>query len=579
MDQSEKKQIIRIADKADRAASKELARHLNIPLPIAELLCQRGIRTTESAQKYLNPKLSDIPSPYELKGMGDAVEVVLEAVATRTKVIIHGDYDVDGITATALLVDFIRSLDLEVTYHLPNRMVEGYGFSLESITRLADQVGKPALLITVDCGIAAVKEVRYAQELGFKVIVTDHHEPSLELPKADAVINPKQPGCNFTCKEISGVGVAFFLVMAIRRAMVERGFWSREDAPNLKNYLDLVALGTVADVMQLVDINRVLVKAGLEVISSRMRPGIWALCECLKTNEGNVSSEDISFRLAPRINAAGRLGNPEIAADLLLARESDRAMQLAATLETANNERRELERTALDEAVQLAEHQVEEGKKGIVLYGADWHPGVIGILAARIVDKFNLPVFVCTKDTAPGSKKLKASGRSVTGLNLFQALQGCQDVLVQFGGHAMAAGLTIEPEHLTTFSEIFDLCIQRMIEQAQPKTVMIDRVMKVEDDCRLIIQGLQQMEPFGHGNHEPIFLLKNIRLNKVSRLREHLKFVVQVNGQQVSGIGFFMEPSFDDASHRVDLSFKLKQTSFRGRKRIEAHAVNIQPTA
>ncbi len=578
MAQPEKKIILRVADRADSVLSREMADRLKIPLSLAELLYQRDICTLESAEKYLNPQLADIPSPSGLKGMDAAVELILEAVAARSSVIIHGDYDVDGITATALLVDFIKLLDLEVTYHLPNRMVEGYGLSRESIARLAEQVEVPALLITVDCGITAVEEVQYAKELGFKVIVTDHHEPSRIIPNADAVINPKQHGCNFSCKEISGVGVAFFLVMAVRRAMVERGFWSKEDAPNLKNYLDLVALGTVADVMQLVNINRILVKAGLEVISSRARPGIWALCECSKANSGTVSSEDISFRLAPRINAAGRLGKPELAAELLLCKKSDKAMQLAAALESANCERRELEKTALESAMEQAGQQAGQGRKGLVLYGKNWHPGVIGILAARIVDRFNLPVLVFTEDTAPGSKNLKASGRSIENINLFRALNECEEALVQFGGHAMAAGVTIESGNLTLFSDTFNACIENMIDTSQPKQLMIDRVLLNQDDCKALIQVLRQMEPFGQGNHEPIFLLKNIRLSKVSRLREHLKFSLQVNGQQVSGIGFFMERSFKDTANPIDLSFKLKQTSFRGRERIEAHAVHIQPT-
>ena len=250
---------------------RELSRDLEVPLILAELFYQRGYVTADAAKTFLDPKLADLPSPFGLKGMRKAVELILDVISRR-QVVVHGDYDVDGITATVLLVDFIRKLDLEVIYHLPNRMTEGYGLSMSSVEHLAEKVTMPALFITVDCGISSTDEIQYARKLGFKVIVTDHHEPSSELPTAQAIINPKQSDCQFQCKELSGVGVAFFLAMAIRIKMVEQGFWKKNNAPNLKKYLDYVALGTVGDVMKLVDTNRVLVKAGLEVITVRINP-------------------------------------------------------------------------------------------------------------------------------------------------------------------------------------------------------------------------------------------------------------------------------------------------------------------
>ncbi len=564
---------------AEAVTCRELACDLEIPLILAELLYQRGYVTADAAKTFLGPKLADLPSPFGLKGMRTAVELILETIVSRRQVVIHGDYDVDGITATVLLVDFLNKFGLEVIYHLPNRMTEGYGLSMNSVAQLAEKVTMPALFITVDCGISATEEIQYAVELGFKVIVTDHHEPSSELPPAQAIINPKQPGCTFKCKELSGVGVAFFLAMAVRRKMVEQGFWDRENVPNLKNYLDFVALGTVADVMELVDTNRILVKAGLEVITARNKPGIWALCERAGIGEGVVTAEDISFRLAPRINAAGRLGKPQLAADLLLSREVDEAQDLAIALEQANEKRRELEKTALDDAIKQAGQQVDSNRKGLVLFGSNWHPGVVGIIAARVVDRFRLPVLVFTRDSASDSKTLKASGRSVPELNLFQVLQQCDNFIVQFGGHPMAAGLTVVSENFVQFSEEFNNCVCRMMQGSEPEGVVIDMIVNVEDNCEEMAHSLKLMEPFGQGNPEPVFLLKNIRMQKVTRLRDHLKFSLQINGSPIHGIGFFKATLFEVASRPVDLGFKLKQTTFRGRERIEAHAVVINPTS
>jgi len=563
----------------DVKACQRISRELDVPLVLAELLYQRGFVTVGKARDYLQPKLVDLPSPFKLKGMHEAVELILSAVTTRQQIVIHGDYDVDGITATVLLADFLTSLDLEVSYHLPNRMKEGYGLSHFSLETLAEKMSMPALLLTVDCGITAVEEVRYAKKLGFKVIVTDHHESPENLPDADAIINPKQQGCEFPFKGLSGVGVSFFLAMAVRRKMVEKGFWERNSIPNLKSYLDLVALGTVADVMELVGINRILVKAGLEVITARNRPGIWALCECSKMKEPIVTAEDISFRLAPRINAAGRLGIPYLAADLLRSTNIDDALNRANELELANFKRRKLEQTALDDAMKSAKIQVDNNIKGIVLFGADWHPGVVGIIAARVADRFQLPTLVFTPDmTAQGDEIFKGSGRSVPGLNLFNLLQQSDSHIVQFGGHAMAAGLTVASDNFGAFKAEFDNYAQLMMRDIDKPGIFIDRIMNSRDDCQELSRCLALMEPFGQGNPEPVFLLNNIQMKKVAKLREHLKFHVTINGSTVQGIGFFMARHFETATQRINLGFKLKQTSFRGRERIEAHAVSIVPT-
>ncbi len=572
----------------DAARCKKLAHNLHVPDIVAELLYQRDLTTADAAQTFLFPKLAELPSPLSLKGLPEAVDLLAETVHSGWPVVIHGDYDVDGITSTVLLSDFLKKLGIDAVCHLPNRLTDDYGLTMRSVAALAEKVTMPAVLITVDCGISTAKEVRYAKELGFKVIITDHHQPSSDpekMPDADAVINPQQQGCDFPYKELCGVGVVFFLLMALRRKMVGEGVWTEDTMPNLRDYLDLVALGTVADVMPLTEVNRILVKAGLEVISERHRPGIRALCAQAGMKEGFVSAENIAYQLAPRINAAGRLGNPQLAADLLLS-PAGSAAELAIELDQANILRRELEAAMLDEAVRQAEQQISKDHHvSLVLYGADWHLGVIGIIASRMVDRYQLPTLVFTGDTQPYAtdqvpeKVAKGSGRSVEGLNLHQALELCQDRIIRFGGHAMAAGLTVCMKEFDEFRAEFDSCISKMEGKEQRWGVPIDAVLSEREDCQELVRGLQLMEPFGEGNPEPVFLLKNIQLEHVQRLREHLKFSVRINGGQISGIGFFMaEEHFETALGKVDLSFKLKETCFRGRKRLEAHAVAVLST-
>jgi single-stranded-DNA-specific exonuclease len=572
----------------DIATSQKIAQALQLPQIIAELLYRRGWTTPEKTGPFLSPQLAELPPPAALKGVDEAVDLLVKTIQDQHQVVIHGDYDVDGITATVLLTDFLAKLGVEAIWHLPNRLTDDYGLTMKSVAGLAKKVCMPALMITVDCGITSAEEVAYAKELGFQVIITDHHQvPSdpAKVPQADAVINPRQKDCEFAYKGLSGVGVAFFLIMALRRRMVELGIWTQQTMPNLRNSLDLVALGTVADVMSLTGVNRILVKAGLEVLAEQGRPGVRALCKATKTGQGMITAEDIAFQLAPRINAAGRLGTPELAAELLLSTK-DRAQNLAQELDQANLLRRELETAVLDEATHQAEEQLKKGMNSLVLYGRNWHLGVIGIIASRMVDRFQLPTLVFTGDTPPYSTEagevtvIKGSGRSVPGLNLHQALELCQGQILRFGGHAMAAGLTVRHDAFEKFRDLFDTQIQKMDCDEQELGIRVDVLFDDQQDCRAILRGLQQMEPFGEGNPEPVFLARNIQLEDVHCLREHLKFSLQLNGTRLSGIGFFMaEQQAPAVAGQVDLAFRLKESSFRGRKRLDVHAVAVRPTA
>ncbi|NOQ45525.1 MAG: single-stranded-DNA-specific exonuclease RecJ [Desulfobulbaceae bacterium] len=558
----------------------KFAGELNVPPVVAHLLLQRGFNTLDLARKFLFPQLTDLPSPFLMKGMNEAVSYIYRAVQEKWPVVIHGDYDVDGISATVLLLDFLHAMGLiSVQHHLPNRLKQGYGLSCDYISTLAETVSAPALLITVDCGISAVKEVELAKKHGFFTIITDHHEPPDILPKADVILNPKQPECSFPFSGLSGVGVAFYFAMGIRAEFVRNGFWNKSTAPNLKQYLDLVALGTVADVMPLTETNRTLVRAGLEVITSRKRPGIWALCERAGLVEGFVTAEDISYRLAPRLNAAGRLGKPDLAARLLLSKKANEALDLAGELELINTQRRQHEEDALNDALLEGERQVKLACHALVIYGKGWHPGVIGIIASRVVDVYYKPAIVFTDDCTGENNLIKGSGRSIEGINLYESLKKCSDCIEQFGGHTMAVGLSVDKDQLEGFTDKFNGVIAEKSLSDKKKPILVDYSPKDNSIFeKSFFSSYRNLEPFGQGNPEPVFLKTKQQLQKPSLVKNHLKFILNENGQTVRGIGFGLGEQLNLTKKNIDLIFKIKNSTFRGVERIELHAVSIVPS-
>jgi single-stranded-DNA-specific exonuclease len=550
------------------------AREFGIPHQLGEILYTRGVTTLEQAQEYFFPQLSMLPMPDKMKGMRKAVACIMETCGKKQPIFIHGDYDVDGISATALLVTFFREIGRKVFFYIPNRLEERYGLSIRSIDRLVNQCpNKGGVLISVDCGISAIGEVVYARQLGLRVVVTDHHEPQETLPDADAILNPKQPGCTFPFNSLAGVGVAFFLIMALRKAMGVN--------INLKKFLDLAALGTVADVVPLVGVNRILVRAGLEVLSSRNRFGVFSLCECSGLEDREILSEDISFKLAPRINASGRLGFPLTGVSLLLAENMSQARDAARELERMNDTRKELEGKALVSIDTSCVDQLRAGGNGLTVYQPDCHAGVLGILASRVVDRYHRPVIVFTDDQKDGAGggKLRGSGRSIRGINLFRILEHCSQVIEQFGGHAMAVGLTVQKEYLQQFSQMFDCQVQQLIGGLHDKAhLMVDYRMP---DASFLSTGfaraLQWMQPFGEGNPEPVFVLPGQKLIAPKVRNEHLIFQVQGEGRIFSGVGFHLARSGVNVNQSVDLIFQLKRSWFRGVERSQMHALKLVP--
>lgn len=506
--------------------AKKLANALRIPILLAQLLLNRGLEEPAQAHHFLFPKLSDLHNPFLLRDMNRAVFRIGQAIANQEKIMIYGDYDVDGLTGTALIYHFLSQLTPHVDCYIPHRIHEGYGLNIEAVRKIAAQGF--GLIITTDCGISDNEAIALAKHLGLDVIVVDHHQLPPDLPPAYATINPKRPGCRFPFKELAGVGVSFNLIIALRQYLKDRGVWERRETPNLKAYLDLVALGTIADIVPLIDENRILVKYGLEVLRETDRPGLNALKAVSGLNH-KLNAWDVAFRLAPRLNAAGRIAEPILALRLLISEDIQEAQKLAEQLDQLNKERQRLEERVWKEANRLVK---ETGH--CVLAHPDWHPGVIGIVAGRLTEVFNQPTILISLWQGQG----RGSGRSLNGFNLYQALHHCASHLKSYGGHEQAAGLKIMPENLEKFINQFEELVKNDFEEYVPK-LYVDAEVDLAEINRNFLQYLPLFEPHGLGNPEPIFCSKPIKIKQSIIVNEkHLKLLVGQNDVMFEAIGF-----------------------------------------
>ncbi len=431
---------------------QELSCRHQLPELVARILLNRGLAQAQDIDAFLDPTLSQLLPPAGLQDLPEAAARLARAVARRETVIVYGDYDVDGLTATAVLRHFLESLGTRVISYIPSRLTQGYGLHAPALVELAEKAG---VLVTVDCGISNAAEVAQARDLGLEIIVTDHHEPPSELPPALAVINPKRPDCGYAFKELAGVGVALNLVLGLRACLREQGWFADRPEPNIKDYLDLVALGTAADVAPLTGVNRILVSHGLKLLSEGRRPGIQALKEVAGLSEGPLSLRDVVFKLAPRINAAGRMGQSRAALELLLTEDRDQARQLARVLDRLNKERQVEQAVILEAAEAQIQRQGFQDRPALVLAEVGWHPGIIGIVAAKLVERYHRPVALLSQQDGLG----RGSARSVESFDLFAGLVACEEHLVQFGGHTAAAGFTLDLEKLETFRQAFETVV------------------------------------------------------------------------------------------------------------------------
>lgn len=533
-----------------------------IPKLLARLLVNRGICDPKEASGYLTPTLSTLHDPMLLSGMEPAVERLCLALSKGERVCVHGDYDVDGVSSVALLVSFFRAVGLECFSYIPKRLTEGYGLSAQGVEAAAK--GGAAILVTVDCGITSVAEALLCREAGIDLIVTDHHAPAEQLPEAYAIINPLQPGCRFPFKSLAGVGVAFHIVIALRARLRAQGNLPAPE-PDIREYLDLVALGTVADVVPLLGANRVLVSYGLKQLSASSRVGMQAL-KAVAGVSGEVGCGAVGFRLAPRINAAGRLEDAALGLELLLTSDAPKAQIIAAALDDSNAQRQALERSTLEEAQGMLAEGACRGRKSIVLGSPLWHPGVIGIVASRIAELFHRPVILFAFEDGTG----RGSGRSISRFHLLDAIRSCADHLLRFGGHSHAAGLSIAEDEMERFALSFDQAAAGALDaDALIPSIAYDLELSAAEINASLTTELEQMKPFGMGNPEPLFLLKDAQVTACRVLKGgHLKLTLSCGGRSFEAIGFGLAEKGGGAK-RVDLLFTPGMNVWNGKSSLQ----------
>ena len=540
---------------SDELSIQRLTDSLNISPILARLLVLRDIKTFNQAKQFFRPSIESLHDPFLLDQMESATTRVITALTENQKICIYGDYDVDGTCATALLYMFLKELDANVEFYIPRRLEEGYGISTTAID-IVKQKGTQ-LMIAVDCGITAITETDYANKLGIDVIICDHHQPKDDIPKAFAVLDPLKPGCNYPFKYLSGAGVAFKLAQGLCERIGKRGL-------PLK-YLDLVALAGAADIVPLTDENRILVNEGLNQVNLNPRPGIEALIEMSRLQPGHLSSGQIVFTVAPRINAVGRLGDAERAVNLLIATNKKDALKLAEVLETENYERRKIDVDTFEAAKELVDSQIDlDEELAIVLHNEHWHPGVIGIVASRLVEKYYRPSVLLT--TIDGIAK--GSARSINGFNIYEALQKCNDLLLHFGGHQAAAGLAMELDKVDEFRlRLNEVLKSSITSEDLSEEITIDSKIKFSEITPKFLRILDQFAPFGPGNLRPVFLSENVHPANVPRIvgNNHLVASFRQTGTDkvFDSIGFNMGDHFDlikNNNHELDIVFSVDKT-------------------
>jgi single-stranded-DNA-specific exonuclease len=514
---------------------------------------------------FFRPDITDLHDPFLMDGMDRAVERIGRALASNEAILIYGDYDVDGTNGTALLWSFFRSIGAQVSYFIPDRIRDGYGLSKRGIA-VAGERGA-TLLIAVDCGVTAVETVQAARNAGMDVIICDHHEPGETLPDATALLDPLRPGCRYPFKSLSGCGVAFKLVQALVSTEPVQSLLRLDSDALLSSYLDLVTLATTADIVPLTGENRVLVKLGLDVLNSTPRPGIRALIETSRTKQGRITAGQIVFILAPRINAVGRIGDAMRAVEMLTSESYDEALALARVAEEDNRTRKKLDEETFLEAQQIVEDFLDvETDSAIVLHQESWHPGVIGIVASRLVERYYRPTIMLT--TVDGV--VKGSARSISGFDIHQALKRCEDTLLQFGGHKYAAGLSVDPNRVEEFKEAFNAVAKELLtDELLTPRINIEAEIDLDELTPKLVNVLNRFAPYGPGNLRPVFAARNVELHGQPKIvgNNHLRFKVRKNGRVFDAIGFNLGGLIErlqDGRKTVDIAFSLDEGEYAG---------------
>ncbi len=544
--------------------SFELAKRLKISTPLAQIILNRNI---DKPEEFLRPRLANLRDPFDLPNIKKAAKRVLTAIKNKENILVYGDYDVDGITSSVVVLETLQFLGAKPKHYIPYRYNEGYSLNIEAIKKAKEE--NTNLIITVDCGVSNLKEIEFANSLGIDVVVTDHHNIPKELPPAIAIVNPKLIKEDHPSKSLAGVGVAFKFVWALlRQAKIKDNLF-------LTDLLDLVTLGTIADVVPLTEENRVLSSAGLKILNKKKRLGIKHLVEAARVS-GDVTIRHVNFAIAPRINAAGRLEHASISLNLLTAQSPDEAQSIAEQLNSINKDRQNIGSKIFDEAVAKIELEKLDDKKVLVLKGDNWHPGVIGIVASKLADKYYRPAILIGSKGEVG----RGSARSVDEINIYQILLECQDLFTSFGGHACAAGFEINLDDYDSFCKTIEKKADQFLTPDKLKPhIIIDGNLQTENLTLNLAKEIDLLAPFGEGNEIPIFISKEMKLEELKKVGSnglHLK--ARFNGIDTIGFGLGHLVESLSLSKRYDLLYNLECNEWNGFERVQLKLIDIKPS-
>jgi len=561
-----------LKERGDESVVTTLAAEMGVPTPVASLMAQRGITNRREAEDFFNPSLSSLHDPFLMKDMNRAVDRISTAISRNEKILVYGDYDVDGTTSVALLYSFLREWHSSLDYYIPDRYHEGYGLSQQGIDYAADR--KCRLIIALDCGIKAVDRVKYAKSKGIDIIICDHHLPGDEIPDATAVLDPKQPGCNYPYKELSGCGVGFKLMQA---------YCQVQNIPFEKiiPYLDLVAVSIGSDIVPMTGENRILAYYGLKQLNESPRLGFLKIIEKARIRMP-LAIEDVVFRIGPRINAAGRMESGSKAVELLISQNAYEALTICEAIDRSNDDRRKKDSEITSEARRMVSEDDRNGDaRTTVLFRQGWHKGVIGIVASRLIETYYRPTIILTE-----SKDGFATGsaRSVPGYDLYQAIESCSDLLESFGGHMFAAGLTLRQENLQLFRERFEKFVSETIrEEHLVPSVNVDQEISLEEVTPEFYRYLNRFQPFGPENTAPIFVsrrVKTLACQPVGNNGTHLKLsFARHNAEPMDAIAFGQSDTMDifrDSGGVVDIAYSVEMNEFRGKRSIQLNIKDIK---
>lgn len=560
---------------ADPQVAEGIAQSYGFSRAMARALVTRGLVDHDEIDKFLLPRLADLTDPFALPGMTVAVELILSHIEQGSSILVYGDYDVDGVTATALMIQVLSGLGAVAVPFLPHRIEDGYGLGVETLHRCIENY-HPNLIITVDCGTSSVEAVREAARLGIDVIVTDHHEPAAEgVAEACAIVNPKLGGCPEDIRMLAGVGVAFKVCHGLIKAGRQRQMEAAEKV-DLKTYMELVAVGTVADIVPLLKENRILVYHGLKLLNETKSVGLRTLIEAAGIS-GNVDTYHIGFMIGPRINAAGRLGNAEAALELVLTEQEPRARILAQQLDDASRKRQEIEDRIVSEACEDLDRRFNAGTDfGLVVAHPHWHAGVIGIVASRIASRYNRPVVVIGMDDDGVGR---GSCRSIPGFDLLSHLQKCSPMLRRYGGHAMAAGLEVDQARIGEFAARFnEVCAETLSHGDQRRQLLVDAWILPGDIGDPLYHDQNRLRPFGHSNPLPVWAIRNVTPAFAPRVigGKHLKMIFPMGGKQREAIGFGMGDR-EVPEGPLDIAFNLILNRYNGQEYLQMHLQDFRP--